>query len=95
MNVIETELYCKKGLTDKNLIDAYHEGKAAHAFSIMRAIYRGAVVDKKERLLIWLAETSLKKHIDAQVETNVFSAMTPEQRREEIRKLTKKCALNG
>lgn len=93
--MLETEAYCADKLNDTQLMRAYSEGKAEHAYSVMRAIYEGAVHEKKERLLIWLAETSLRKHIDAQVETNVFSAMTPEQRREEIRKLTKKCALNG
>lgn len=58
----------------------------------MNAIYEKAL-SGSEKLLIWLAENNLKRSLDTQTGDAVIDAMTPEQRRDEIRKLTKKLAI--
>ena len=92
-NPIETESKLGKPLDSDKLIQAYQRGKADHAYSVMSAIYKGAVVDGKEKLLLWLAENNLKRNLDAQIGDAIIDAMTPEQRRERIVELTKKLAL--
>jgi hypothetical protein len=92
-NPIETESKLGKPLDSDALIKAYQRGKADHAFTVMAAIYRGAVVDGKEKLLLWLAENNLKRNLDAQIGDAIIDAMTPEQRRERIKELTKKLAI--
>lgn len=92
-NPLETEAKLGKPLDSDKLIQAYQRGKADHAYSVMSAIYKGAVVDGKEKLLLWLAENNLKRNIDAQVGDAIIDAMTPEQRREKIKELTKKLAI--
>jgi hypothetical protein len=59
----------------------------------MSAIYKGAVHDGKEKLLLWLAENNLKRNLDAQIGDAIIDAMTPEQRRERIVELTKKLSV--
>ena len=93
-NPIETESKLGKPLDSDALIKAYQRGKADHAYSVMSAIYKGAVVDGKEKLLLWLAENNLKRNLDAQVGDAIIDAMTPEQRRERIKELTKKLAVS-
>jgi hypothetical protein len=92
-NPLETEAKLGKPLDSDKLIQAYQRGKADHAYSVMAAIYRGAVVDGKEKLLLWLAENNLKRNLDAQIGDAIIDAMTPEQRRERIVELTKKLAV--
>ena len=92
-NPLETESKLGKPLDSDALIKAYQRGKADHAFTVMAAIYRGAVVDGKEKLLLWLAENNLKRNLDAQVGDAIIDAMTPEQRRERIKELTKKLSV--
>ena len=92
-NPIETESKLGKSLDSDKLIQAYQRGKADHAYSVMSAIYKGAVVDGKEKLLLWLAENNLKRNLDAQIGDAIIDAMTPEQRRERIVELIKKLAL--
>jgi hypothetical protein len=92
-NKLETEDKLKKPLTDKRLIESWSDGKAQHAFTVMSAIYEKALAGS-EKLLIWLAENNLKRSVDTQTGDAVIDAMTPEQRRDEIRKLTKKLAIN-
>lgn len=92
-NPLETEAKLGKPLDSDALIKAYQRGKADHAFTVMAAIYRGAVQDGKEKLLLWLAENNLKRNIDAQVGDAIIDAMTPEQRREKIKELTKKLSV--
>lgn len=92
-NPLETEAKLGKPLDSDKLIQAYQRGKADHAYSVMSAIYKGAVVDGKEKLLLWLAENNLKRNIDAQVGDAIIDAMTPEQRREKIKELTKKLSV--
>jgi hypothetical protein len=92
-NPIETESKLGKPLDSDKLIQAYQRGKADHAYSVMSAIYKGAVVDGKEKLLLWLAENNLKRNLDAQIGDAIIDAMTPEQRRERIVELTKKLAV--
>ena len=94
-NPLETEAKLGKPLDSDKLIQAYQRGKADHAYSVMSAIYKGAVVDGKEKLLLWLAENNLKRNIDAQVGDAIIDAMTPEQRREKIKELTKKLAVGA
>lgn len=91
-NKLETEDKLGKPLTDKQLLDAYAVGKADHAFTVMSAIFKKAI-GGSEKLLIWLAENNLKRSLDTQTGDAVIDAMTPEQRRDEIRKLTKKLAI--
>ncbi len=55
----------------------------------MGAIYERALAGS-DKLLIWLAENSLKRSQEQDTGDALFEAMTPDQRREEIRKLTKK-----
>ena len=93
-NPIETESKLGKPLDSDKLIQAYQRGKADHAYTVMAAIYRGAVVDGKEKLLLWLAENNLKRNLDAQIGDAIIDAMTPEQRRERIKELTKKLAVS-
>jgi len=92
-NPLETEAKLGKPLDSDKLIQAYQRGKADHAYSVMSAIYKGAVVDGKEKLLLWLAENNLKRNLDAQVGDAIIDAMTPEQRRERIKELTKKLSV--
>ena len=92
-NPLETEAKLGKPLDSDALIKAYQRGKADHAYTVMFAIYRGAVHDGKEKLLLWLAENNLKRNIDAQVGDAIIDAMTPEQRREKIKELTKKLSV--
>ena len=92
-NPIETESKLGKPLDSDKLIQAYQRGKADHAYSVMSAIYKGAVHDGKEKLLLWLAENNLKRNLDAQIGDAIIDAMTPEQRRERIVELTKKLAI--
>ena len=92
-NPIETESKLGKPLDSDALIQAYQRGKADHAYSVMSAIYKGAVVDGKEKLLLWLAENNLKRNLDAQIGDAIIDAMTPEQRRERIVELTKKLSV--
>ena len=92
-NPIETESKLGKPLDSDKLIQAYQRGKADHAYSVMSAIYKGAVVDGKEKLLLWLAENNLKRNLDAQIGDAIIDAMTPEQRRERIVELTKKLSV--
>ena len=92
-NPIETESKLGKPLDSDKLIQAYQRGKADHAYSVMSAIYKGAVVDGKEKLLLWLAENNLKRNLDAQIGDAIIDAMTPEQRRERIVELTKKLSI--
>jgi hypothetical protein len=80
--------------TDNELLEAYQRGKADHAFTIMQAIYENAVGKGREKLLIWLAENSLQRTIDAQTGNALIDAMSPEQRRARIRELTAKVAVN-
>ena len=75
-------------------MEAYQRGKADHAFSIMQAIYQNAVSKGKEKLLIWLAENSLQRTVEAQTGNALIDAMSPEQRRARIRELTAKVAVN-
>jgi len=81
-------------LNDSELLAAYQRGKADHAFSIMQAIYQNAVGKGKEKLLIWLAENSLQRTVEAQTGNALIDAMSPEQRRARIRELTAKVAVN-
>jgi hypothetical protein len=81
-------------LNDSELLEAYQRGKADHAFSIMQAIYQNAVGKGKEKLLIWLAENSLQRTVEAQTGNALIDAMSPEQRRARIRELTAKVAVN-
>jgi hypothetical protein len=92
-NPIETEAKLGKPLDSDTLIKAYQRGKADHAYSVMSAIYKGAVHDGKEKLLLWLAENNLKRNLDAQIGDAIIDAMTPEQRRERIVELTKKLSV--
>lgn len=80
--------------TDVELLEAYQRGKADHAYTIMQAIYENAVGKGREKLLIWLAENSLQRTIDAQTGNALIDAMSPEQRRARIRELTAKVAVN-
>ena len=80
--------------TDVELLEAYQRGKADHAYTIMQAIYENAVKKGREKLLIWLAENSLQRTIDAQTGNALIDAMSPEQRRARIRELTAKVAVN-
>lgn len=92
LNVREAEAYIGLNLSRAStakLLRQFEVGKAEHAFSIMQAIYKKAVGAGDAKLLMWLAENSLKKTLNAEVEENVFAAMTPEQRRDEIKRLTK------
>lgn len=91
--VLETESYVGSRLTDKDLLNAYYKGKSEHAFQIMEAIFKRGVKQGDSKLLIWLAENSLKRTINAEAEDSVFAAMSPEQRREEIKRLTKQIEL--
>lgn len=93
-NPLETEAKLGRSLDSDALIKAYQRGKAEHAYSVMAAIYRGAVQDGKEKLLLWLAENNLKRNLEAQVGDAIIDAMTPEQRREKIKELTKKLAVS-
>jgi hypothetical protein len=92
-NPLEAEAKLGKPLDSDALIKAYQRGKADHAFEVMSAIYRGGVHDGKEKLLLWLAENNLKRNIEAQVGDAIIDAMTPEQRREKIKELTKKLSV--
>jgi hypothetical protein len=83
-----------KNLNDSELLEAYQRGKADHAYTIMQAIYQNAVGKGREKLLIWLAENSLQKTVEAQTGNALIDAMSPEQRRERIKELTKKLAVN-
>ena len=80
--------------TDVELLEAYQRGKADHAYTIMQAIYENAVGKGREKLLIWLAENSLQRTIDAQTGNALIDAMSPEQRRARIREMTAKVAVN-
>lgn len=91
---IETEAKLETTLSTADLIKAYEGGKAEHAFTIMQAIYDRAM-DGSEKLLIWLAENSLKRNLEAQTGNAIIDAMTPEQRREKIRELTKKLGMQA
>lgn len=93
--VLETESYVGTRLTDKELLNAYYKGKSDHAFQIMEAIFKRGVKQGDSKLLIWLAENSLKRTINAEAEDSVFAAMSPEQRREEIKRLTKQIELRS
>lgn len=92
LNPFETEAKLGAALSDKKLLEAYQKGKSEHAYSIMERIYNGAM-DGKEKLLLWLAESSLKRNVEAQTGNALIDAMTPEQRRERIRELTKQLSL--
>ena len=84
------EAEAKLGRMDsEDLIRAYQEGRAQHAFSVMAKIYTEAMAGK-EKLLLWLAENNLHRNVDAKVGDAVIDAMTPEQRREKIKELTRK-----
>jgi thioredoxin-like negative regulator of GroEL len=93
LTVFEAESYLNKRLTDTQLMEAYYRGKSEHAFTIMRAIYKRGVEQGDAKLLMWLAENSLKRTVQAEAEDSVFAAMSPEQRQEEIRRLTKQIEL--
>lgn len=80
--------------TDTQLLEAYASGKSEHAFTIMRAIYNNAVLNGREKLLIWLAENSLQRTAEAQTGNALIDAMSPEQRRARIRELNAKRASN-
>ena len=88
-NRLETEEKLGRPLTENQLIAAYIVGKADHAYTVMGAIYERALAGS-DKLLIWLAENSLKRSQEQDTGDALFEAMTPDQRREEIRKLTKK-----
>jgi hypothetical protein len=92
LNPFETEAKLTTSLSDRKLLDAYQAGKAEHAFGIMQKIYEGAM-NGKEKLLIWLAENSLKRNVEATTGNALIDAMTPEQRRERIKELTKQLSL--
>ncbi len=89
-SVPEAEAKLGKPLRDSALLKSYENGKADHAYAIMQAIFEGGVYDRKEKLLLWLAENSLKRTPEAEATDAVFAAMSPEERREEIKRMTKK-----
>ena len=89
-NSIETEAKLGRAIDSESLITAYQQGRADHAYSVMSAIYKGAIQDGKEKLLLWLAENNLKRNMDAKIGDAIIDAMTPEQRRDKIRELTEK-----
>ncbi len=93
LTVFEAESYLNKRLTNSHLMEAYYRGKSEHAYNIMQAIYKRAVEQGDAKLLMWLAENSLKRTVQAEAEDSVFAAMSPEQRQEEIRRLTKQIEL--
>jgi hypothetical protein len=93
LTVFEAESYLNKRLTNSHLMEAYYRGKSEHAYNIMQAIYKRAVEQGDAKLLMWLAENSLKRTVQAEAEDSVFAAMSPEQRQDEIRRLTKQIEL--
>ena len=93
LTVFEAESYLNKRLTNSHLMEAYYRGKSKHAYNIMQAIYKRAMKQGDAKLLMWLAENSLKRTVQAEAEDSVFAAMSPEQRQDEIRRLTKQIEL--
>ena len=78
------------GALEGSVISAYNRGLAEHVYSVMRTMYESAVVGGDAHLLRWLAERVER------IETNpsTFAAqLSPEDRRNKIKELTRKLGL--
>jgi hypothetical protein len=92
-DALEAEKKLGKPLSTEQFIKAFAAGKASLHVEIMAKMKEGAMAGS-EKLLIWYAENILKKNMEAQTGNALIDSMTPEQRRERIKELTKKLA-NG
>lgn len=91
---IEVEKKLGRSLSVPQLIKAFADGKAQLAWDIMAA-FKAKAMEGDVKAIQWYAENILKKNIDAQTGSALIDCMTPEQRRDRIRELTKKLAING
>jgi hypothetical protein len=92
-DALEAEKKLGKPLSTEQFIKAFAAGKASLHVEIMAKMKEGAM-QGSEKLLIWYAENILKKNMEAQTGNALIDSMTPEQRRERIKELTKKLS-NG
>lgn len=86
---IEVEKKLGRSLSVPEFIRAFAAGKAQLAWDIMEA-FKAKAMGGDVKAIQWYAENILKKNIEAQTGSALIDCMTPEQRRERIKELTKK-----